>query len=99
MSTTGQLLEPFLGMQVAVATLDGKLLVGKLAGYDPQCNVALQQCKERIFSSSGGVDTIEHGLYIVRGDNVAALGDVDDEVDAAVEWDQVVAEPIKPIRH
>ena len=98
MSTT-QLIEPFLNQNVIVSTHDGKVLWGKLTGFDPQCNLVLSRCIERIFSSKAGIDTQDHGLYLIRGDNVATIGDIDHEVDEAVEWDQVRARPLREIRY
>ncbi len=99
MTSTAQLLEPLLHNVVIVSTNDGRVLVGKLDGFDPQCNIVLAKCKERIFSANEGVEIQEHGLYIVRGDNVATIGIVDDEVDSEIKWADVKANPLKPIRH
>lgn len=95
---TSQLLEPFLNTTIIVSTMDGKVLVGKLSGFDNQCNLVLSKCVERIFSSDQGVEIQEHGLFLVRGDNVATIGDVDDEVDSSVKWSEVLADPLKAIR-
>jgi U6 snRNA-associated Sm-like protein LSm8 len=95
---TSQLIEPFLNQAVIVSTLDGKVLTGTLSGLDPQCNLVISKCVERIFSVGEGVTVQEHGLFLLRGDNVATIGDLDDEVDNNVEWGVVRAEPIKSIR-
>ena len=97
--STAQLLEPFLNLKVLVSTHDGKVLTAILTGFDPQCNLVLSKCTERLFSKSHGVDTQQHGLYLVRGDNVATLGEIDPEIDEAVEWDQVAAAPLREIRY
>lgn len=95
---TSQLIEPFLNQSVIVSTMDGKVLTGTLTGFDPQCNLVISKCIERIFSSNEGVTVQEHGLFLLRGDNVATIGDVDPDVDNSVEWSVVMAEPMKPIR-
>lgn len=97
--STGPLLDPFLNQIVIVSTHDGKVLFGKLIGLDPQCNLVISHCKERIFSADEGVELHEHGLYLIRGDNVATIGDVDEEMDASIDWNEVKAEPLKQIRY
>lgn len=39
------------------------------------------------------------GLYIVRGDNIAVLGEVDEEADAELALDEIYAEPLKAVVH
>jgi U6 snRNA-associated Sm-like protein LSm8 len=97
--STAQLLEQFSNQRVIVSTMDSRILVGIVHGFDPQCNILLAKCKERIFSASAGVEVMEHGMYIVRGDNISTIGEIDDTVDSEVNWEDVVAEPLKPIRY
>lgn len=99
MASTAQLLEPLLHNVVIVSTNDGRVLVGKLDGFDPQCNIVIVKCKERIFSANEGVEIQDHGQYIVRGDNVATIGALDEEIDTEIQWAEVKAAPLKPIRH
>ncbi len=39
------------------------------------------------------------GLYIVRGDNIAVVGEVDEEADAELDLASMMAEPLKPVVH
>lgn len=39
------------------------------------------------------------GLYIIRGDNIAIVGEVDEQVDGATDWSKTKAEPLKHIVH
>jgi U6 snRNA-associated Sm-like protein LSm8 len=98
-TSTAQLLEQFSNQRVIVLTMDGRVLLGIVKGFDPQCNLILTKCTERIFSTNEGVDTMEHGMYIVRGDNVASIGEIDEDIDAAVNWSEIQAEPLRPIRY
>lgn len=41
-----------------------------LKGFDHVTNIVLSECKERVFSQEAGVETVDLGLYIVRGDNM-----------------------------
>ena len=97
--STAQLLEQFSNQRVIVSTMDSRVLVGVVNGFDPQCNLFLTKCKERIFSASRGVEIMEHGMYIVRGDNVATIGEMDDSIESEVKWEEIVAEPLNPIRY
>lgn len=98
-TTTVALLEPFLNDSVIISTVDGKVLIGKLTGFDQACNLVLSRCTERIFSASEGVQTQEHGLLLVRGDNVGVIGEIDTDVDTALDYSVVKAAPLKSIRH
>ena len=87
-----QLLQGFL-RQVISAQLAAKInfllracLQGVLKGVDMQTTLVLSECRERIFSESGGVEEVALGLYIVRGDQLCVLAEVDEEADAAVDW-------------
>ena len=59
---------------------------GVLKGVDMQTTLVLSECRERIFSEGGGVEEVALGLYIVRGDQLCVLAEVDEEADAAVDW-------------
>lgn len=39
------------------------------------------------------------GLYIVRGDNIAIVGEVDPQLDAGTDWANLRAEPLQHIVH
>ena len=97
--STAAMIEPFVDQVVIVSTHDGRILVGKLIGADPQCNLVVSNCKERIFSTQQGVEIQEHGLYLIRGDNVATIGDVEDEIDSSIDWSEVIAHPLRTIRY
>ena len=43
---------------------------GTLKGYDQLTNLVLENCHERVFSPSEGVEQIVLGLYIMRGDSM-----------------------------
>ena len=55
---------------MSVITCDGKVLLGKLEGFDQRLNLILNDCKERTFSMESGVVEDELGMQMVRGDNV-----------------------------
>lgn len=42
---------------------------------------------------------MELGLYVIRGDNIAVIGELDPELDKQIQWDDVKAEPFSPLKH
>ena len=67
------MLEGMVDKVVQIVTNDGRNIVGRLKGFDQTTNVILDECLERVFSSAAGVDQVQLGLYIVRGDNMCVL--------------------------
>jgi U6 snRNA-associated Sm-like protein LSm8 len=84
---------------VNVITSDGRCIVGVLRGFDTTNNLVLEDCHERVFSPQSGVEQIALGLYFVRGDNVAVVGELDDDLEANQDLSALTAQPLKPIRH
>ncbi|TKC43868.1 LSM8 homolog, U6 small nuclear RNA associated isoform X1 [Monodon monoceros] len=95
---TRQLRGPLSGT-VAVITSDGRMIVGTLKGFDQTINLILDESHERVFSSSQGVEQVVLGLYIVRGDNVAVIGEIDEETDSALDLGNIRAEPLNSVAH
>lgn len=82
---------------VYVVTNDGRNIVGLLRGYDQNTNLILDDSHERVYSSKAGVEQLSLGLYMIRGDNIAVLGELDEELDSQIDFDKVRAAPLKPI--
>lgn len=100
MASEGTGLASLVGTQVSVITNDGKHYVGVLRGYDQATNLLLQECQERVYSTKSGVQIIQNpGVYCIRGDNVAVVGEVDEEADSAMDLSQIRAPALKPIAH
>lgn len=89
----------YLGKRVSVVANDGRVVVGKLLGFDQVSNLVLSECVERIFSADSGVDVVPHGVFVLRGDNVAAVGEVDEALDNTIKWNEVVSPPLRPVVH
>lgn len=83
------LLSDFIEKQVSIITNDGRLVIGRLRGFDQVCNVILEKCVERVFAKDCGVQVVSLGLYVIRGDNIAVVGEVDTDKDANVNWADV----------
>jgi len=66
--------------------------MGTLVGNDQVQNVILNDAQERIYSDDAQVETVELGLYVIRGDNVCMIADYKKE-----ELIDSPAPPLPPI--
>ncbi|XP_075257248.1 U6 snRNA-associated Sm-like protein LSm1 [Convolutriloba macropyga] len=66
----------YLEKRLMVVLRDGKTFIGYLQSIDQFANLLLSKTKERIYVGSKFGD-IERGIYIVRGENVVLIGEVD----------------------
>jgi len=92
------LLESFVDQTISVITNDGRNIVGVLRGFDQLTNVILDECHERVYSQNG-IEQVVLGLYIIRGDNVAIIGEIDTNIDSRIDFSSIKAEPLKPVVH
>ncbi|KAJ1732447.1 U6 snRNA-associated Sm-like protein [Coemansia biformis] len=92
-------LQPYVDRKVTVVMGDGRVVVGTLRGLDQTTNIIMQGCQERVFSEDEGVEVVDLGLYLVRGDNIALIGLMDEEADAAIDLDNLKAAPLPAVRH
>jgi len=88
-------LSELVNKKVSVITNDGRNIVGKLKGYDQVTNVVLEGSHERIFSLETGVVQNVLGLYIIRGDNIALIGELDEEADGSRDLSSIRAAPLR----
>lgn len=73
--------------------------MGLLKGFDHVLNLVLAGCEERVFTAGAPCEIVALGLFLVRGDNVASVGEIDEEADAAVDWSTQQAAPLRAIVH
>lgn len=59
----------------------------------------LDESHERVYSATQGVEQVILGLYIIRGDNVALIGEIDDEADSRLDFTDIKAEPLNSVLH
>jgi U6 snRNA-associated Sm-like protein LSm8 len=88
--------------RVTVLTLDGRTMIGTLFSCDGSMNLVLQEATERIIRPRDeGVpsEEVPLGLYIVRGDSVAVVGRLDEELDKTIDWTKVHGEVLGGTRH
>jgi U6 snRNA-associated Sm-like protein LSm8 len=68
-----------------------------MRGCDQHVNIILEKCKEKINADAGGLEFVSLGLYIVRGDNIAIIGEIDTEKDTKIDWSGLSASPLPPL--
>ncbi|CAH8432361.1 unnamed protein product [Schistosoma guineensis] len=92
-------LEAYVGRMVNVITSDGRTIVGTLKGFDNVVNLVIKDSHERVFSPTEGVEQVPLGLFIIRGQNVAVVGELDEDLDRRIDFSQLRAEPLNPVVH
>ncbi|XP_071491305.1 U6 snRNA-associated Sm-like protein LSm8 [Diadema setosum] len=92
-------LESYVNHTVSVITNDGRQIVGTLKGFDQTINLILDESHERVYSNTAGVEQVVLGLYIIRGDNIAVIGEVDEDVDTGLDLPNIRAEPLNSVVH
>ncbi|XP_074026606.1 U6 snRNA-associated Sm-like protein LSm8 isoform X3 [Leptinotarsa decemlineata] len=74
-------------------------MYGTLKGFDQTINIILDESHERVYSTTTGVEQVMLGLHIIRGDNVALIGQIDEEIDNRLNLANIKAEPLNPVVH
>ncbi|KAH8556347.1 N-alpha-acetyltransferase 38, NatC auxiliary subunit [Umbelopsis sp. PMI_123] len=87
------ILNSFVDKFVSVITLDGRVIVGTARGVDSTGNIILEKCHERVFSPEG-TEIVPLGLYVVRGDSVSIIGQIDTDAEAEMNIEELRAEPL-----
>ena len=73
-----------LDHRVLVILRDGRHLIGKLASHDQYSNLVLEETVERRIAKSKGIYADDElGIFLVRGDNIVLLGEIDPEREEA----------------
>ena len=88
-------LESYADKKIAVITGDGRVITGRLKAHDQVINLVLVNTIERVYSHNVGVEEVALGLYVIRGDNVALIGEIDVDVDNAIDLTYIHAEPLE----
>ncbi|ODN97359.1 U6 snRNA-associated Sm-like protein LSm8 [Cryptococcus wingfieldii CBS 7118] len=91
--------ESYVDHTVQVILQDGRIIVGKLKGSDVYTNLILADSVEREYSVDQGVEMVPLGLYVIKGDNVALVAEVDEEKDSIINYTEIRAEPLGEIRY
>lgn len=92
-------LDSYVNNTVSIITSDGRNFVGTLKGFDQTINVILDESHERVFSTTNGIEQVVLGLHIIRGDNIAIIGQIDETIDSRLDFQAIRGEPLGPIVH
>lgn len=92
-------LDSYVNNTVSIITSDGRNFVGTLKGFDQTINVILDESHERVFSTTNGIEQVVLGLHIIRGDNIAIIGQIDETIDSGLNFQEIRGEPLGPIVH
>ncbi|KAF9920067.1 hypothetical protein FBU30_010202 [Linnemannia zychae] len=90
-------LRSLVNQPVFVYLTDGRTLIGEFVGYDQAANVILAKTHERIFSSTEAMKTVPIGVYVIRGETIALIGELDEELDEQTDYDSMLVDPLDPI--
>lgn len=86
-TTAAQLLD-LTDKKLVLVLRDGRKLIGVLRSWDQFANLVLQDTIERIFVQDIYAD-IPRGIFLVRGENVLLLGEID------LDKDDYIPEPFR----
>ncbi|KAH8676195.1 LSM domain-containing protein [Xylariales sp. PMI_506] len=95
-------LASYANKRVLIVTADSRILVGTLVSFDQLTNLVLSNTLERVIRTPDDSEPsveVPLGLYIVRGENVCAVGLVDEELDSSINWQEVKGSAIGGIKH
>jgi U6 snRNA-associated Sm-like protein LSm8 len=84
---------------VQVVTNDGRIFVGELRGSDQALNMVLADAVERIFSPVDAPHFAALGLYVIRGESVTFVAELDPEKEEATDFEAIRAARLKPVVH
>jgi U6 snRNA-associated Sm-like protein LSm8 len=87
------------GQQVLVVTNDGRTFVGILRGSDHTMNMVLADASERVFSPNAPVEVVALGAYVIRGEHVTLVAELDIGKELSIDLSTVRAPRIKPVVH
>lgn len=82
--------------------MDGRTLLGTLLSTDQLTNLVLTDTVERIIRTTDDDEPssqVEHGLYLIRGDNVVICGEIDEKIDGDIDWTKVKGEVIRDTKN
>eukprot|EP00188_Purpureofilum_apyrenoidigerum_P001543 Plantae.Rhodophyta-Purpureofilum_apyrenoidigerum.ctg18601.p1 GENE.Plantae.Rhodophyta-Purpureofilum_apyrenoidigerum.ctg18601~~Plantae.Rhodophyta-Purpureofilum_apyrenoidigerum.ctg18601.p1 ORF type:complete len:143 (-),score=31.95 Plantae.Rhodophyta-Purpureofilum_apyrenoidigerum.ctg18601:778-1206(-) len=72
-----------LDKQVIVCLRDGRSILGCLRSFDQYANIVLENAVERIVIAETFGD-VPQGIFVIRGENVMILGEVDPSKEASI---------------
>merc|ERR1711937_264230 len=92
-------LSSYVNTSISIITSDGRHILGTLKGFDQATNLILEGSKERVYSTDEGVEELDLGLYLMRGDCIAVVGENDEELADKIDISQVKGQPLNEVQH
>ena len=92
-------MKDYLDKLVSVITCDGRNIIGTLKGIDQMSNIILQDSHERHYYENKSCQIIILGLYIIRGQNIAIIGELNENDDAKLDLKNIRGNQCKPVVH
>ncbi|KIY72810.1 Sm-like ribonucleo protein [Cylindrobasidium torrendii FP15055 ss-10] len=93
-TTSGSLVD-CVDRKMLVILRDGRKLQGVLRSYDQFANLVLEDTVERIYHKNAFAD-FPRGLFLIRGENVVLLGEIDLDKEDEVPLRQVDYPTLEP---
>ncbi|KAF9270258.1 Sm-like ribonucleoprotein [Marasmius fiardii PR-910] len=93
-TTSGSLVD-CVDRKMLVILRDGRKLHGVLRSYDQFANLVLEDTVERIYHGNAFAENW-HGLFLIRGENVVLLGEIDLDQEDEVPLRQVEYHQLQP---
>ena len=91
-------LENLIDFMVNVITNEGRVFTGILKSFDQSMNMIIKDCFEKVYSKEEGVKFVNMGLYMIRGDNVMIVSEVDENLEKNIDYKEVKAEKLKEVK-
>ncbi|KAI8826201.1 Sm-like ribonucleoprotein [Fimicolochytrium jonesii] len=70
--------------KLLVILRDSRKLIGWLRSYDQFANLVLQDTVERTYAEDNTYGDVYRGIFLIRGENVVMLGEIDKEKETTV---------------
>ncbi|KAH8835772.1 hypothetical protein DL96DRAFT_86585 [Flagelloscypha sp. PMI_526] len=93
-TTSGSLVD-CVDRKMLVMLRDGRKLQGVLRSYDQFANLVLEDTVERIYHGNAFAENW-HGLFLIRGENVVLMGEIDLDQEDEVPLRQVDFHALEP---
>src|SRR4051812_37052983 len=90
--------ESLVDQLITVITNEGRSFTGFLKSFDQSMNMFINNCFEKVYSDNQGVEFVKMGLYMIRGDNVAIIAEVDELLEKQIDYSEIKAQPLKEMK-
>jgi len=91
-------IEGLIDQVILVITNEGRVFTGVLKSFDQSINMVISECYEKVYSIEEGVNFIKMGVYMIRGDNVTMVSEVDELLEKQIDYSQIKAEQLKEMK-